>query len=221
MRVYKFLTCKYGLKAIRDRRLKISELDTLNDLFDLLPVDLSDPEIRKGAVAARNEIGKRYGLLCFSKHWHNPVLWSHYAENHQGICLGFDVPDKAPMTVEYVEEPFKLTHLDLEIVEKMLIRKYKDWSYEEEVRMWTKLEKNFGGYYFADFEEELRLVEVILGAGCHVSQRRLLQALGAHQSGVRLLKARLAFDAFRVVEDENGFGSGEVYGYSEEERHPT
>jgi hypothetical protein len=74
MRVYKFLNCKYGLKAIRERRLKISEVGTLNDPFDLLPFDLSDPTIRKGVLASRHEIGKNNGLLCFSRHWHNPVL---------------------------------------------------------------------------------------------------------------------------------------------------
>jgi len=37
-------------------------------------------------------IGK-LGLLCFSRNWHNPVLWSHYADKHRGICPGFDADD--------------------------------------------------------------------------------------------------------------------------------
>jgi hypothetical protein len=77
MRVYKFLTDKYGLKALRDRRLKISEVHSLNDPFDLLPFDLADSELREGVLASSLEIGQKYGMLCFSQHWTNPVLWAH------------------------------------------------------------------------------------------------------------------------------------------------
>ena len=31
------------------------------------------------------------GLLCFSRNWTHPLLWSHYASKHEGICLGFDL----------------------------------------------------------------------------------------------------------------------------------
>ena len=208
MRVYKFMSCKYGLRALRERRLKISEVRSLNDPFDLLPFDLSDPDLRKAVLASRNEIGRDRGLLCFSQHWHNPVLWAHYAESHKGLCLGFDVPDDVPQPVTYIENPLKLTHLDYQTANKMLFTKYEHWRYEEELRMWATLEEKSGAPYFYDFGENLRFVEIIFGAGCLVSKRRVLQAIGAHQTDVRLLKARLAFDAFRVVEDENGLDSG-------------
>lgn len=204
MRVYKFLNCKYGLKAIRERRLKISEVGTLNDPFELLPFDLSDPEIRKGIIDSRREIGRKSGLLCFSRSWHNPVLWSHYAENNKGMCLGFDVPDDQK-AVEYIEHPIKLTHLNYEVADQMIFTKYEHWRYEEEIRIWATLNERSGNYYFYDYGDTVRLVEVIVGAGSSVSERKILQALGQYRSGVRILKARLAYDAFRVVEDENGF----------------
>jgi hypothetical protein len=99
MRAYKFLSCKFGLKTIRERRLKISEIRSLNDPFDLLPIDLSDPALREAVLDTRSEIGTNGGLLCFSRQWHNPVLWAHYADSHQGLCLGFDVPDDGPRAV--------------------------------------------------------------------------------------------------------------------------
>ena len=58
MRVYKFLNCKYGLRALRERRLKISEVRSLNDPFDLLPFDLSDPELRNGVIASSRMLKK-------------------------------------------------------------------------------------------------------------------------------------------------------------------
>lgn len=207
MRVFKFLSCKFGLRALRERRLKISEVRSLNDLFDLLPFDLSDPELRKGVLASRNEIGQGRGLLCFSRHWHNPVLWSHYADSHKGLCLGFDLPDgerEIAQAVEYVESPIKLLRLDFTTANRMLFTKYAHWQYEEEMRVWANLEEKSGDHYFKEFDDDLQLKEVIVGAGNVVSQRRVLQSLGS-QDGVRIIKARLAFDAFRVVEDEDGF----------------
>jgi len=72
---------------------------------------------------------KPKGLLCFSRHWHNPVLWAHYADSHKGLCLGFDVPD-GDRDVAYVERPIKLTHLDLSVADSMLFTKYEHWRYE-------------------------------------------------------------------------------------------
>src|SRR5260221_10202037 len=108
MRVYKFLSCKYGLEAIREKRLKLSELHSLNDPFDFIPFDLSDPELRKSVLDSKYEIGKDYGILCFSRSWHNPVLWAHYAESHKGICLGFDISKDLPEAVIYVDKPTQL-----------------------------------------------------------------------------------------------------------------
>ena len=35
--LYHFLSTKYALKAVRDRRLKATELDNTNDLFECFP----------------------------------------------------------------------------------------------------------------------------------------------------------------------------------------
>jgi hypothetical protein len=206
MRVYKFLPRQYGLQAIRKRRLKISEIRYLNDPFDLLPFDLSDPELRKGVIATRAEIGQKGGLLCFSRQLHNPVLWAHYAESHRGLCLGFDVPDDLTQMVEYVENPIRLERLDLKTANRMLFTKYEHWRYEDEVRMWATLQQKSGEYFFMDFGEGLRFAEIIVGAGSTVTMRRIQDALGARSNGVKILKARLAYNAFAVVEDEDGFG---------------
>lgn len=207
MRVYKFLSCKYGLKAIRERRLKISEVRSLNDPFELIPFDLSDPTLRQGVIKSREEIGRDRGLLCFSRSWENPVLWAHYAESHRGLCLGFDVPDELPHPIDYVTIPIQLKEVDFGTANQMLFTKYDHWRYEDEVRIWSTLEEKTGSYYFYKFNEKLRLVEIIVGAGSPVSRRRLIQVLGHHQDGVRISRARLANNAFRVIEDENGFGS--------------
>ena len=121
---------------------------------------------------------------------------------------GFDLPDgerEIWQAVEYLEEPAKLTHLDYNTANSMIFTKYADWQYEGEIRVWANLGQKSGDYYFHEFDDDLRLKEVIVGAANPASGRRILQALGgSHQDDVRILKARLAYNAFKVVEDENG-----------------
>ena len=30
-----------------------------------------------------------YGVICFSAIWNHILMWSHYANSHQGFCIGF------------------------------------------------------------------------------------------------------------------------------------
>lgn len=32
----------------------------------------------------------RTGMVCFSKRWNNSAMWGNYADNHRGVCLGFE-----------------------------------------------------------------------------------------------------------------------------------
>jgi len=102
MRVFHFLSHEFGLKDIRERRLKIARIMELNDPFEFLGVELSDPALRRGLQVDKSRLSQDNGLLCFTKSWHNPVLWSHYADKHRGLCLGFDMPDEYLCQVSYV-----------------------------------------------------------------------------------------------------------------------
>ena len=42
MHVYHFLCAKFGLEALRKRRLRVSRIMDLNDPFEFLGVDLSE-----------------------------------------------------------------------------------------------------------------------------------------------------------------------------------
>jgi hypothetical protein len=92
MRIYKFLNSCFGLMALANRRMKISEIHELNDPFELCPYDLSDSRLRAAFWKTRDDL-KHRGLLCFSKYWSNPVMWALYSDNHKGLCLGFEIPD--------------------------------------------------------------------------------------------------------------------------------
>ncbi len=205
MRVYKFLSCKYGLRALRERRLKITQVVELNDPYELLPFDLSDPRLRAGLLKAKEQLGAGKGLVCFSAGWSNPVIWSHYAECHRGLCLGFDVEDIKAWRVEYVEDLLSFGAVDGTTARAMIYSKYSHWRYENEVRMWAYLHEKSGHHYFHTFGEALQLKEIVVGVNSAVTRRRIVELLGHQSQGVAIMKARRAYDEFRMVADEAEF----------------
>jgi hypothetical protein len=210
VRAYHFVPVNFGLDDLRHRRLKIARLNDLNDPFDLWAVAQPDPNLRKGIRASKAELARRFGMLCFSMTWHNPLLWSHYAARHQGLALGFDINRSRIKKVRYVEERPVLHALDEQFVHHLLYTKYIDWRYEQEARVYTSLEDidPASGLYFADFSNDVVLKEVIVGPLGMVSESELVEALGEHRSGVTFIKARLAFNSFKVVKNKLGFKNG-------------
>jgi len=208
IRAYHFLSAKNALDDLDHRRLKISEIDKLNDPFELWCVAQSDPTLRAGLRRYKVEMSQRFGILCFCREWHNPVLWSHYADKHAGMCLGFDVPSNTIRAIKYRSQRSQLRRpLTADSASELLFTKYRDWSYEREIRSWLELKERdpVSGLYFRDFDEQIRLRVVIVGPLCTVTKARILTALHGYQTSVRIVKARLAFKTFRVVQDQRGF----------------
>lgn len=54
-RVYKFLKRDDALWDIRKQKIKISEIHDLNDPFELIPFDLSNPQWRRTFLNARDK----------------------------------------------------------------------------------------------------------------------------------------------------------------------
>jgi len=209
VRAYHFVPACYGLDDLRHRRLKIARLDDLNDPFDLWAVAQPDSRLRKALRESKAEMARRFGMLCFILSWQNPLLWSHYAERHQGIALGFDINAARIKNINYVEERPILRAVDEEFVHHLLYTKYIDWRYEQEARVFTSLEDAdpASGLYFAEFHDNCVLREVIVGPLSRVTASELKDALGDHQGQVTSTKARLAFNSFKVVENKLGFQS--------------
>jgi hypothetical protein len=205
MRVYKFLNLKFGLKTLREKQLKISTVDDLNDPFELLAYEMTVRKKRKEWRSARKVWGSRHGVLCFSAYWKDPVVWAHYSDKHKGLCLGFDIPEGAGREVQYVNERLELADtLRIEDADAWLYTKYDNWAYEQEVRCWTTLETPSQGLYFMEFGPSLKLVEVIAGVECVLTKSQILEAVKPLDNEVKLTKARAGFHRFEIVEDQRG-----------------
>lgn len=210
MRLYHFTSQKYGILAIQKQRLKIARIDKLNDPFEFLGWNLQDAETRAKLKRWKEERHREYGILCFSRKWSNPLLWGHYADKHQGIALGFDVPDGDL----YRAVKYRKTRLPMPIgrelvgadVDDLLLTKFTAWRYESKYRCFCRLGDSLqeGGHYFEPFSDTLKLAEVIVGDQATITRAELAKALGSRNTGAVSFKARPAFGTFSVVKNRNG-----------------
>src|SRR5258706_568875 len=101
VRVYHFLPSEFALSDIALRRMKVSRLADLNDPFELLAANLGQKRTRQAVRGLKQQLHEKRGLLSFSRQWASPVLWSHYAAKHHGMCLGFDLQSDLAIPVAY------------------------------------------------------------------------------------------------------------------------
>ena len=211
MRLYHFINVEYGMQDIRRRRIKVATIDQLNDPFELLGVASRDHEIRRRYSRLKRGLAQYMGLLCFSANWKNPVQWSHYADHHRGLCLGFDISaDVHPVvyadrrlrpdvrTMSAAGEAARAHML------RILTTKFRHWAYEQEHRLFVRLSDKDpeNGLYFFDFGDMLQLRAVIVGANSVVTRKEAKEAIG-DLSHVKCFKARLAFRTFTVVQQRD------------------
>jgi hypothetical protein len=193
LRAYHFTTTEFALSNIALSRLKVARISEVNDPFELLGINFGARGVRHPTRNFKAEHNAQTGLLSFSRNWTNPVLWSHYAAKHKGICLAeLDASGGDP------------NRIDPQLQERLKYTKFAHWGYEEEVRRFLPLEEMVkeGSLYFWPFSEELRLAEVILGTECDVDLATVRTLADKLHSGVVTIKSRLAFKYFAIVPDE-------------------
>ncbi len=209
MLLYHFVPSRWGLQNIERRRVKVTTLDALNDPFEMLAATSPSPAHRVAFRRAKAERAADVGMICFSRSWSNPVQWSHYADRHRGLCLGFQVDDARCRPVRYRKKrvTFNPSCLDDQVaakafIESLMTVKFEHWAYEDEVRVWEYLATcdQEGDNRFKGFSSAMRLTEIILGAECDTSRQVIIAKLGDLAPTVRLRDARLAFKRFAVTE---------------------
>lgn len=186
MKVYHYMKERYGIDALKNKRLKVANLDSLNDPFEYFHMDTQQYVTRVVLKNRKNITRKKFGLLCFSGNYISPVQWAHYADSHKGICLGFEIPGEELLKIEYSENRTSISEfkaaLDLDslaFMKYMLSKKHKHWEYEEEYRMLIKFKQQNldNSLVFEPFSERLILTEVILGTRCPFSVKKMKQTL--------------------------------------------
>jgi hypothetical protein len=232
--VYKYATSS-RIDVLKTAQIRFTQANALNDPFEVNPClvefmegakdyartvykgpPLTTEQIevyaRKEASAFLQRLYPDYLILSLSKINDNRLMWSHYAECHRGMVLGFDSthpffsewkPGMTPlMDVDYDETRFVL-HRDEDWttgnVVGMFLRKSSDWIYEEEIRMFARssvasnvdIAPNGEQLFLFDYPKEC-LKQLIFGVLADDDFRnKVLQIVREKYPHIRLFQAML------------------------------
>jgi hypothetical protein len=204
MLVFYFTSAEFGLNDLENKYLKVSDFSNLNDPFELLGVEMSDKDVRSALKFEKSLIAKTKGLLCFSENKYDPVQWAHYADNHRGLCLGFEIPEQRLKKVRYVSSRLAKSVLDEpDKQEKILTTKFKHWEYEKERRMILDLKDGVrvNGLIFKEFSPEMVLKEIYIGCRSSLTFSDIQKKFRSEKESVTVKHTRPAFKEFKIVWD--------------------
>lgn len=139
----------HGLSRKEVRR-RVSEAWSRKDS----PIRGPAAEMRKRLAATRRE---RFGVFSMAESHSNLLMWSHYADSHKGICVGFRVDSlllqtgiyaltRPDLSIQLQKVDYEQTiptwniftdgtEREREMIAKSLKTKSIDWDYEKEWRL--------------------------------------------------------------------------------------
>lgn len=166
-----------NLENIKNNKMWFSAPCNFNDVFDCdIPIDSKKifdsalkmapfnvkpgsnmwrdlkAEVNKGIKTLSKvlvNLKKTTGVSCFSESYDSLLMWAHYANNHRGLCVEYDLMDInkeigfSAIPVVYSKDRTYLNSLEnlenegyiLEIFINSLISKSPEWKYEKEWRI--------------------------------------------------------------------------------------
>ena len=135
---------------------------------------------------AEREINSKIGIFSLSKRWDSSLMWAHYAQAHQGFCVGFHREhaffqnrEVGIRDVVYAEERIRVpVERGKKIDFQVMFQKSGDWAYEREERILSLLASadktlpttSFPIHLFKVPHEAVR--EVVLGARVSADAKR-------------------------------------------------
>lgn len=157
---------KHLENSLREHYLWYESLENYNDPYDgryrLKNPTTKDYECflyKQGLFLPPNEINKTFEhfveeltktieevktksrVCCFSALQDNILMWSHYAENHTGVCLVFDYMKDVnsfsmvlPITYTNTYREYNYVDDNTGTIHQILATKSLDWAYEKEYR---------------------------------------------------------------------------------------
>jgi hypothetical protein len=146
----------------------------------------------------QEELLRRYdrGVFSLAERSNCPLMWSHYGDQHRGICLGYSVPGDTASDVHKMKyggsrlvqasEVSAMLSGDnaarRRVDEAVLLKKAKPWSYERE---WRLLGQR------GEQNSSLELEEVIFGMRCSTAVMfAVIRALSGRERPVRFYEIR-------------------------------
>lgn len=206
IRLYKFTTTDTAKNILLSQSLRFTPLLDYNDPFEgenvFRTISKSGQVVAVGAdgvtrllehspnmraVAAARKCISQHSACCFSARYDSTLLWSHYADQHRGICLAFkfgtfphngklgdfeSIEADQPLLFREVnystQRPNLLMNTDdqsivpIEVIDQCVFTKSSDWSYEAE---WRFLKRSSANVTDQKFRKNI-LKQIIFGMRC-------------------------------------------------------
>src|SRR5690606_35596928 len=177
---------------------------------------------QKPTEVAREEMKKIFegensnrGVTCFSRNSTNLLMWAHYADNHTGVCIGYDLlalieyitainKESCLLPVDYQKKITLLKNFsDLEAIMAWFRTKNEVWHYEEEIRLISRplaFDEN-NRFYFTIPTEIIK--EVQFGSAiCTDKKKELTTILKCRYPHVNLYDIRPDYNTFTLSKQE-------------------
>jgi len=156
------------------------------------------------------ELLKRYnkGIVAFAESPSCPLMWSHYGDQHRGICVGYSVPNNREVKLHPVEydgdrlvsasDISKMLDGETDAQERVdqavLFRKAAPWKYEQEWRLIGERGPQ---------DSPLELEEIVFGLRCDPAVAfAIVKAFEGRSHQVRFFEMREANDTFDLSKSD-------------------
>ena len=172
---------KYILDIFLNQRLYSSSFRNLNDNFE---GQFFSEAFNKSTRNRLNPNKKEHLSICsFSKNYKNHLMWSHYADGHRGIVIGFEIQDSDSIVdkvnynglASFQTFPQKFDEFKL-----VFLNKLNEWEYEQEYRIITKKQSYI----------KIKIKEVIFGSETQDYDKEVIKKL------VELIDKRITIATF-------------------------
>lgn len=214
LRIYKYYSLREDEKenlrkidTVKKNSIWSSVYSAFNDPFEYQYMYLTKDNLKKIGIPSEGkqlwdslmeEIRKRVTTICFTENPNSMSMWAHYANEHKGFCIEYEVMDTSNLyPVVYTEKRIQTFSLFIELIynlfcgeakveDKVVIFRYimllgafkdKSWEQEKEIRaifLNTKVDLNAKGKVFECNQIGVRPVKIYIGVKCNDANRELL-----------------------------------------------
>ncbi|NOI55381.1 DUF2971 domain-containing protein [Vibrio crassostreae] len=195
-----------SIDALTNQYFYLASKKQLND-----PIEL--PTLSK--LGSTSLIDTNYRICSLSNNNNSMLMWSHYAQEHQGIMVEYWFGGEFPCgvgieNVSYIDESKRNLEKDSYVFNQYLLTKNNDWSYEDEVRIFTNVKEkiDFESFEYPNTDRtkiNARICSITLGCDFPDDKRKLIANItntinSNRESHVPKVTLREAF-----ISQDNGF----------------